>query len=270
MPRKNEPVERTCLVTRAIRPLDELIRFVIDPTGAVVPDLKRVLPGRGAWVTASHATIALAEKKRLFGRAFKAEVTVAPGLADRVDALIVRQALGSLGLARKAGQLVTGFAKVEAAIAGVRPPVVAIIQAADAGEDGVKKISEALRRRFGAEGPVAVCRAFTSAELDLALGGVHVIHAALLAGSAAGGALERMRFLARFRDAQADWPARGTDSELALIAPDDGTDYEPASNDGIDNRTWGATDVDTTPLTAAATHETTTAGDTPPREPRDA
>lgn len=251
MPRKNEPVERTCLVTRAVRPVDEMIRFVIDPTGAVVADLKRVLPGRGAWVTARRDVVALAEKKRAFGRAFKAEVVTGPGLADQVDALIARQALGTLGLARKAGLVVTGFAKVEAAIGSSRPGLAAIIEASDGAEDGVRKIEQALRRRFGAEalaeGAVLVSRDFTARELDLALGGAHVIHAALLAGSAAEAALERMRFLARYRQAEASKPQRMADSELAPIAPNAGTDYEPAIACGNGDETRDEADLDDGP-----------------------
>ena len=49
--------ERTCVVTRAVKPVDELIRFVTAPDGAVVADLKRRLPGRGVWVTATRAAV---------------------------------------------------------------------------------------------------------------------------------------------------------------------------------------------------------------------
>ena len=70
MPRKNEPTERQCAVTREVQPISSLIRFVLDPDSQVVPDLKRVLPGRGVWVTASKDVVAVAEKdrKKVFGR----------------------------------------------------------------------------------------------------------------------------------------------------------------------------------------------------------
>ena len=48
---RHEP-ERTCIVTRAVKPVAELIRFVLGPDDQVVPDLKHKLPGRGVWVTA--------------------------------------------------------------------------------------------------------------------------------------------------------------------------------------------------------------------------
>ena len=45
---------RTCVVTRAELPQADLIRFVADPDGVIVPDLAQRLPGRGVWVTASR------------------------------------------------------------------------------------------------------------------------------------------------------------------------------------------------------------------------
>ncbi|HUY68162.1 MAG TPA: DUF448 domain-containing protein, partial [Alphaproteobacteria bacterium] len=44
---------RRCLVTGDMRPKDELIRFVVSPDNAVIPDLACELPGRGLWVTAA-------------------------------------------------------------------------------------------------------------------------------------------------------------------------------------------------------------------------
>jgi predicted RNA-binding protein YlxR (DUF448 family) len=95
-----------------------LIRFVVSPEGAVVPDLRGRLPGRGAWVTANAATVAEAVKRRAFGRAFKAEVRASPDLRRRFDRALLADLRGALALANKAGAVITGFAKVEAAIAG--------------------------------------------------------------------------------------------------------------------------------------------------------
>lgn len=218
MPRKNEPTERTCILTRTTRPTSELLRFVLDPESRVVPDLKGDLPGRGVWVTASRAAVDAAEKKRLFGRGFKAEVTVEPGLGALVDRLLEARALGALGLARKAGTVVTGFAKVESA-AG-RPGLVAAIAASDGAEDGIRKIRAALRRRAGMTPGPPVVRAFTSAQLDLALGGGNVVHAALLAGRPSEIALERTRELEAFRG-----------GPLPTGEVDDGTDDRPGEDD---------------------------------------
>jgi predicted RNA-binding protein YlxR (DUF448 family) len=199
VPPRNEPATRTCIVTREALPTERLIRFVAAPDGAVVPDLRRRLPGRGVWVTADADHVRRAEKKRLFARGLEADVHVEPGLADRVSGLLREAALSSLSLARKAGELTTGFGKVEAALRD--KPVVALIHAAEAGDDGMAKLDALARRRAeGNGGNLPILRIFEGGELDLALGRTNVIHAALLAGPAGNNALNRVRALVDFLD----------------------------------------------------------------------
>lgn len=195
-PRKGD-VSRHCIVSREVRPIADLIRFVLGPDGSVVPDLKRDLPGRGVWVEATRAAVEKAVAKKLFARGLKAAVTVDPGLPDLIDRLMMEHALGTLGLARKAGQVVIGFAKVEAAVA--RERLAGIVHAAEAGADGVSKLTAALKRRFGGEIGCPVVRIFTGPQLDLALGRSNVIHAALLSGRAAEIFIERASALGRYR-----------------------------------------------------------------------
>jgi uncharacterized protein len=196
-PRRGSP-ERLCIVAREVKPVAELIRFVVAPDGAVVPDLKRKLPGRGVWVTANRAAVAAAVGRRAFARGFKREVRAAPDLAEVTEKLIERAVLDALAIAVKAGQVVTGYAKVEAALA--HGPVVALVRAAEASPDGVRKLDGVLRRRYGdgADGP-AVINMLETAQLDLAMGRSNVVHAALLAGAASAGFLARYRDLERFR-----------------------------------------------------------------------
>ncbi len=196
MARRNEPTIRSCIVSRLAMPSDQLIRFVLDPEGRVVVDLRRRLPGRGVWVTARKEMVAAAEKKRLFAKGFKAAVAVEPGLADRVGLLMEEGAVQALSFARKAGEVVTGFTKVETAIQ--REPIAAILQAREAADDGRTKIAAALKRRFGRTDAVPVIRIFRSEQMDLALGRSNVIHAALLAGRASENVIERVNALARF------------------------------------------------------------------------
>src|SRR5258706_10175810 len=89
------PTERLCIATRQVRPLGELIRFVVGPDGSVVPDLKRRLPGRGVWITARRHLVVEAARRRMFGRAFKADadVRVSAEFADELDRLLERSAL---------------------------------------------------------------------------------------------------------------------------------------------------------------------------------
>lgn len=196
--------ERSCIATRQVRPVGALIRFVVGPDGAVVPDLKRRLPGRGVWVTARRGIVAEAVRRRLFGRGFKAEVRVSPELPDEVERLLERSALNALSIAHKAGLVIQGFAKVEAAV--TTASAAALIRARDAGAENGRKLAAAFRRcadgggaqgRAEAEGKIV--EAFTSAQLDLALGRLNVVHAALLAGRASEAFLVRWRSLEDFR-----------------------------------------------------------------------
>ena len=76
--------ERTCIVTRAKGTPDQMIRFVAAPDGTVTPDLKKRLPGRGVWVTATAKAVAEAVKKGSFARGLRAKVIVSPALAQEV------------------------------------------------------------------------------------------------------------------------------------------------------------------------------------------
>jgi predicted RNA-binding protein YlxR (DUF448 family) len=193
-PRHAAP-ERLCVVTRAVKPIAEMIRFVVGPDQAVVPDVKRKLPGRGVWVTATRAAVATAVARGAFGRSLKRDVRVAGDLPEQTEVLLERSALDALAIAHKTGRVTAGFAKVEAALAN--GPVAGLIHAADASPDGVRKLAAAARRRFP-HGLSAVDM-FTAAQLDLALGRANVIHAALLAGPESEGFLARCRSLAGFR-----------------------------------------------------------------------
>jgi predicted RNA-binding protein YlxR (DUF448 family) len=188
-----------CALTRHVRPEAELIRFVAAPDGSVVADLKARLPGRGVWVGLDRNAVSAAVRKNVFARGLKRPVLPAADLADQVAKLLRKNALGRLGLARKAGEVVTGFAKVEGALA--HKEVAALVIAAGVAEDGRRKIERALRRRFGDGKRPPVFRCFASAELGLATGGAHVIHAAVLQGPAGRGFVEAADRLRRYHGA---------------------------------------------------------------------
>lgn len=201
-PRKGGAAERMCAVSREVKPVEELVRFVVAPDGSVIPDIKRNLPGRGLWVSASRKAVDQAVKRNLFGKGFKRDVRVDAGLGETTDSLLQRAALDALSIAGKAGEVVTGFMKVEAAIGKNRHPggVIGLLHASDGSEDGRRKL-EALLRRNDEEisREIPVIRAFSGAQLDLALGRSNVIHAALLAGPASQGFLTRCQRSLRFR-----------------------------------------------------------------------
>jgi uncharacterized protein len=201
--------ERTCIVTRRKGGTDEMIRFVVGPDRAVVPDIRARLPGRGAWVSADAATVALALRRKAFARAFKREVNAEPALVEQVDSLLEADALQSLSLANKAGLVTCGTSKVEEAIA--TKPLSGLVHAREAAPDGLRKLEAALRRRLGdAATRLSRVQIFASGQLDLALGRTHVIHAALAAGAASEGFISRSRRLDHFRGSR---PRTGVSGE---------------------------------------------------------
>lgn len=192
---------RTCIVTRAAQPPENMIRFVRGPDGAVVPDLRARLPGRGAWISARREAVASAVRKNLFSRAFKGPSPAGPDLPDRIGEALRAELRQAIALANKAGCVVAGFGKVESAI-GADPGVAAVIHAREASPDGRRKIAAALMRRHGqAISGIPIVDDLSEDELDMALGRDHVIHAALVAGAGAAGCLSRWRRLRSFEGA---------------------------------------------------------------------
>lgn len=180
-PRALREPNRQCAVTRQVLPKSELIRFVADPGGRIVVDLKSVLPGRGVWVALNKQIVEQAEKRKIFirllSKSSEQPISVDAELAEHVEKLLSDRAVGALALAQKAGRIITGFSKVEAAIGGDK--LVALIAARDGADDSLRKLRQAVTRRWGLADVLPLFRDFDGEELDLAFGRTNVIHAAL-------------------------------------------------------------------------------------------
>jgi predicted RNA-binding protein YlxR (DUF448 family) len=188
--------ERLCVATREVRPIGDMIRFVVGPDGTAIPDLKCKLPGRGVWVTASRDALEKALKHKAFARGFKRDVRTPADLPAATDRLLEQAVLDALAIAGKAGLTALGFTRIAQALE--HGDVIALLHAAEASPDGVRKLN-AVQRRNHAGNPPAVIENLGAAQLDLALGRPNVIHAALLAGPASDTFLSRWRRLERFR-----------------------------------------------------------------------
>jgi hypothetical protein len=128
----------------------------------------------------SREAVTEAIRRKLFGRALKAAVTVDPDLADRVSALLRKDCVSTLSLASKAGEAIAGFDKVSAALDRGRVRV--LVAASDGAADGRGKLAARLRNSgLDAE----LVESLASADLDLAFGRTNVIHAAIMPGGLA-------------------------------------------------------------------------------------
>ena len=187
--------ERMCAATRAVRPVSDLIRFVVGPEGEAVADVKGKLPGRGIWITGTRDALSEAIKRKAFARGYKREVRLPLDFVARTERLLESAVLDALAVAGKAGLVAAGYVKAEKRLeAG---DVVALLHAVEASPEGTRKLDAVWRRQSGQ--PPVVIGFLTSAQLDLALNRPNVIHAALLAGPASETFLARCRRLERFR-----------------------------------------------------------------------
>jgi predicted RNA-binding protein YlxR (DUF448 family) len=218
---------RTCIVSGAQCEPAALLRFVTGPDGTVVPDIAGKLPGRGAWIAVDRGLVRDAVRKKAFQRAFRRELTVPEDLADQVDRLLLKRALEALSMARKAGHVVTGFAKVDALVSSGDAAI--LVTAQDAGDDGATRLS----RKYG-----AVCRSaarppqiidiLTKAELGLAIGRPNVVHAALGPGRTSDGFMAAVARLARYRNgvAHTGLETAGANDDRSVTPHDVGPETE--------------------------------------------
>jgi len=205
--------ERKCILSGEHAGRDDLIRLALSPDGDLLPDVRAKAPGRGAWIGVDRKTLEEAQAKgRLRGalaRAFKGATVQAPeDLGERIESALRQAALDRLGLEARAGTLLTGAEKIETACR--KGEVHLLLHAADAGEDGNRKLDQAFRVGGGeSQGLVIPAERPT---LSLALGRQNVVHVALIDRGAA----------ARVRHALDRW--------RAFIGPDSGLSAAPAGS----------------------------------------
>lgn len=206
--------ERRCILTGDHGSRDELLRLAISPDGLVLPDVHAKAPGRGAWIGVDRAAletaIAKGKLKGALARAFKgAPLTIPEDLADRIEQGLTRALTDRLGLELRAGHLQLGSDRIaEQARSG---KVHWLCHAADASQDGSRKLDQAWRVGREAEGSGLAGESLPldRAALSVALGRDNVVHLALTDAAAArrvAAPLKRlMHFLGR---------AQATDTDL--------------------------------------------------------
>lgn len=174
---------RSCIVTREASDRENLIRFVASPDGVITPDLKGNLPGRGVWVTGQKKYLVEAVAKKLFSRALKKQVQADDDLPELVEKLIAKRALNSLAMAKKAGVIISGMAKVDSAVRSGK--VVLLLHANDGAADGKRKLASATAFVDHMEGDkIDVFECWSIEEMSVALGIGNAVHIAAVYGGA--------------------------------------------------------------------------------------
>lgn len=183
-----EPI-RKCILTGERAPRAGLIRLALGPDGIVAPDVRAKAPGRGAWIGVDRPTLEVAiakgKLKGALSRAFRTTVEIPADLPQKIEEALAKASLDRLGLEARAGTLLTGSEKI--AEAARKGEVVLLLHAADAADDGTRKLDQALRVGLGMEnsGLRGLVIPANRAILSMALGRENVVHIALIAPAAA-------------------------------------------------------------------------------------
>ena len=184
----NSNVQRRCIATGRSAEKAALVRFVLAPSGEIVPDLAERLPGRGVWVSARRDAIDRAVSKQQFARGLRKAVRAHRDLADTVERLLVARIVELLGFARRAGEAVCGFEKCRARLE--RDGTV-LLHARDGSRAGLEKLA-------GASSGKAL-RVLDRVELGAPFGRRDTVHVALVSGGLAHRIIQECTRLSGFR-----------------------------------------------------------------------
>ena len=187
--------ERKCILSGAKATRAGLVRLAISPEGPdgicqVLPDVQARASGRGAWIGVSRAELELAlakgQLKGALARAFKgAALSIPADLGDRIETALRRTLTDRLGLELRAGYVLMGSDRIAEQARGGK--VAWLGHAADASEDGSRKLDQAWRvgREAEGSGMQGVRLPLDRAALSVALGRDNVVHLALSDSAAA-------------------------------------------------------------------------------------
>lgn len=196
----HKPRERRDIASGNKLELWQMIRMAFGPDGLIVPDFSCKLPGRGAWVASDRASVELAIKNKAFARSAKTKVSVPGDLPDQLETGLANRVLGLLGMAKRAGEIETGFDKVRGA---AQTGLLAYrFEARDGSDDGRSKIRVNAKSagKELEEQPAPVVGCFSSEELGAVFGREHLVHVGVRKGRLAKAMRKELTRLVGFRD----------------------------------------------------------------------
>ena len=184
VPGTGDGPERRCVLSGRNAGREAMLRLAVSPDGDVLPDALAKAPGRGAWIGVDREALAEAlasgKLKGALARAFKnSKLAIPDHLPELAEKALVRALLDRLGLEMRTGRLILGSDRIanEARMGKVD----ALYHAADASEDGSRKLDQAFRVGRDAEGTglAGIRLPLDRAALSVALGRDNVVHLAL-------------------------------------------------------------------------------------------
>ncbi|MBL6766537.1 MAG: DUF448 domain-containing protein [Candidatus Micropelagos sp.] len=167
-----------CALTGKLLTREQTIRFVIGPDNTVIADLSEELPGEGIRLLGYRGTLEASIRdgsfKELFDKKWlDGDPVISASFLDKIESQLMDKVLGLIGLARRAGSVLNGFAKVEGSLKSGKCKL--LLTASDGAEDGRMKMTRLAE--------AVECQQVTilpSARLSMALGQTNVIHAGII------------------------------------------------------------------------------------------
>ena len=167
-----------CALTGKLLTREKTIRFVIGPDNTVIADLSEELPGEGIRLLGYRGTLEASIRdgsfKELFDKKWlDGDPVISASFLDKIESHLMDKVLGLIGLARRAGSVLNGFAKVEGSLKSGKCKL--LLTASDGAEDGRMKMTRLAE--------AVECQQVTilpSARLSMALGQTNVIHAGII------------------------------------------------------------------------------------------
>ncbi len=167
-----------CALTGKLLTREKTIRFVIGPDNTVIADLSEELPGEGIRLLGYRGTLEASIRDGSFKELFDKEWLdgdqfISASFLDKIESQLMDKVLGLIGLARRAGSVLNGFAKVEGSLKSGKCKL--LLTASDGAEDGRMKMTRLAE--------AVECQQVTilpSARLSMALGQTNVIHAGII------------------------------------------------------------------------------------------
>jgi predicted RNA-binding protein YlxR (DUF448 family) len=181
---RGDTSERRCVLTGRTAAREQLVRLAISPDGDVLPDALARAPGRGAWIGVSRTELQAAldngKLKGALQRAFKSGgLTIPDALPEMTENALRRAFLDRLGLEMRTGSLILGSDRIAGEARSGK--IAALYHAADASDDGSRKLDQAWRVGEDAEGSglCGIRLPLDRTALSVALGRDNVVHLAL-------------------------------------------------------------------------------------------
>lgn len=182
---------RQSMLTGRELPECELIRLVLSPDGQLIADLNAELEGTDAWVECQRSVVEEGIKNGAVAKHFGVAHTITKAVPEHIASALRKKALSFLGLTKRDGSLLSGFAKVTGALNDGTACLLLIAEGQPyEGKDDVTRLAEG----------VQIVDCFSLKELQSALSSGNAVHVVLKGKAIADRCMEEISRLVHYEE----------------------------------------------------------------------